>query len=190
MKSFRRRRRSLPLATAISGFALIGIALVCSFPIGTVILGAAPGEADPARALEHTRRYLSLPPKEFKAATARLSPQEAENLISQIIHLRSKRNPDLVRLHQILRHLETIRATALAQKRLNRLLLVLITILFIFSGVLIHTSLTQRRILKKILSAQSGRDVTGSEIVGQAFTGQETSGQEKHTPVYRGEDSS
>ncbi|MBI3396580.1 MAG: hypothetical protein HY042_12135, partial [Spirochaetia bacterium] len=68
-----------------------------------------------------------------------------------------KRNPDLDKIVYVLEHAESIRATALAQRRLNNLLIVLVGTLLLFAGYLLFVSFEQRRVIKRLEKVASGR---------------------------------
>jgi len=106
---------------------------------------------------------------EAKALIETMSESDASSALSQIRALARPANPDLDRAYYLLEHLERIRASELAQKRLNNLLLVIGTTMFLFIAYLTFILFSQRRILAKLGVTTSGKPA------------------EKRDTVYRGE---
>ena len=129
-------------------------------------LGPGPG-------IEESRKLLSLPPQAAIAAIKNLSAAMATIRVSQIRHLVRKHNPDIDRVYLILRHLEELRATALAQKRLNNLLWVIALCFSLFSSFLFYVYISQRRALREVEA------ITKKQKAARAVPA---------SPVYRGEE--
>lgn len=100
--------------------------------------------------MEESRKLLTLPLQEALSMIKKLSTAEAAVRTSQIRYLARKRNPDIDRLYIILRHLETLRATELAQRRLDNLLWVIAMSLLLFSSFLFYIYINQRRAFRDI----------------------------------------
>ena len=100
--------------------------------------------------MEKSRQLLQLPPQKALSIIKDLSPSEAAIHMSQIRYLVRKRNPDMDRVYFILRHLETLRSTDLAQKRLDNLLWVISSCLLLFSSFLFYIYMKQRSNLRDI----------------------------------------
>lgn len=119
--------------------------------------------------LETGRKLLKMDAMEAKALIETMSESDASSALSQIRALARPTNPDLDRAYYLLEHLERIRASELAQKRLNNLLLVIGTTMFLFIAYLTFILFSQRRILAKLGVTTSGKPA------------------EKRDTVYRGE---
>jgi len=119
--------------------------------------------------LETGRKLLKMDAMEAKALIETMSESDASSALSQIRALARPANPDLDRAYYLLEHLERIRASELAQKRLNNLLLVIGTTMFLFIAYLTFILFSQRRILAKLGVTTSGKPA------------------EKRDTVYRGE---
>lgn len=97
-----------------------------------------------------SRRLLKLPSQQAIQEIKKMTAKQADRYISEIRFLVRKDNPDLDRVYLILRHLESLKATALSQKRLNNLLWVIAISLFLFSSFLFYIYLNQRSVLKHL----------------------------------------
>lgn len=105
--------------------------------------------------LEPARQFLKLEPVAAKKQIETMSPTEASGLISQIRFLKKQTHPDLDHLYYLLEHLQTLKATALAQKRLNNLLWVLGLTLALFSIFFIYIIWDQRGAIAKLEALSS-----------------------------------
>lgn len=149
---------------------LLGLALLLAPGFA---LQAQPDSQDPE--LAEARRLLELPQDQLPAEVERLSADQAAELVSQIRFLGRPENPQIDRLYIVLRHLESLRATELAQRRLNNLLLVLGLTLVLFTAFLVYVMLDQRRSIRTLQSLlqTDARNRSGAAA--------------DDTPVYRGE---
>lgn len=109
--------------------------------------------------LESTKALLALDAPQMKARIESMSGEEASRVLSQIRFLVRDKNPDVDRIYYVMEHLESVRASDLAQRRLNNLLLVIALTLTLFVGYMIFLHVDQRRAVKRmeaILSGTSG----------------------------------
>ncbi len=121
-------------------------------------------------ALREARRVMALQPEAAKKHIATLSPTEARNLLSQVRFIARKNNPDLDKVYYLVQHLETLKATDLAQRRLNNLLLVLGLTLLLFTAFLGYVILDQRRTmirLKQMLGNRASESPAGDVYRGE-----------------------
>ena len=105
--------------------------------------------------LRAARDLLALPDREALEAVKKYNADEAEILTTQLLSLTRPANPDIDRVYTLVRHLETLRADAHAQNRLNPLLYVLALTLILFTAFLIYVIIDQRaslRALQKLLA--------------------------------------
>ncbi len=125
---------------------LLALALFC-FSATHQRTVAEPAELQTLRA--DAVRYLELDPKAAREHAGRLSAVQAAALLSQVQLLARTRNPDIDRLSYLVRQLEEQRATEVAQRRLDNLLLVIGLSLVLFTGFLVYVLLQQRRDLAR-----------------------------------------
>ena len=133
---------------------------------GSLVAQPAPyGEtAKPAAGpdLSRARELLAMEGLAARAAIEQLSEQEAKELVTQVLYVARPGNPDLDRAFLLVQHLEAIRATALAQRRLNSLLWVVGLTLGLFTLFLIYVLFDQRRALRDMramMDSESGGSV-------------------------------
>lgn len=143
---------------------------------GLVLAGPAPviaqnSESEPN--LERARSFLALEEAKLKEEIEKLNVDEAIELSTQIRYLARPTNPQIDRLAVVLQHLETLRATDLAQRRLDQLLLVLGCVLVLFAVFLIYVVVDQRRTVRELQSLLANDPARRTETA--------------QTPVYRGE---
>lgn len=117
------------------------------------------------------QNLMQLSDKEALLAIEKLKPQTARELLSQIRHAYRKNNPQLDKLYYLLKHLERLQATSLAQKRLKNLLWVIGLTWLIFSIFFAYIMIDQKRIGRKFQK----------KLQNQALT------KETHAQIYRGE---
>ncbi len=86
-----------------------------------------------------------------------LDVDTATSVLSQVRSLLRKNNPDLDRVYLILSHLENMQATALAQKRLHNLVIVIFLSLFLFSSFLFYSWWDQKKMYLSFLSKTQSR---------------------------------
>ncbi len=118
-------------------------------------------------ALEEARKVLAMDGDAAKDYIATLNAEEAKNLLSTVLNVTENRNPDIRRAAYVIEHLETLRADAQAQERLQALLAVLIITAGLFTAFLIFVLLDQRRTLKslqRLLSAQTNGGSDGPSV--------------------------
>ena len=84
-----------------------------------------------------------------------LNAKQATRLISEIRYLSRAKNPDIDRLYPLMHHLANIQATTLAQKRLENLLWVIGSSLFLFCSFFVYVLITQKRALHWVMQAHS-----------------------------------
>lgn len=148
------------------------IALIAGFALaGPAPLVAQTSEAEPD--LARARSFLALDEAQLKTEVEKLNVDEAIELSTQIRYLARPQNPQIDRLAVVLQHLETLRATDLAQRRLDQLLLVLACVLTLFAAFLIYVIVDQRRTLRALqtlLAGDAARPADGARA-----------------PVYRGD---
>ena len=125
--------------------------------------------------MEKSRALLRLPPKDALSLIQKLSPSAAALHLSQIRYIARRRNPDIDRLYFLVRHLESLSATDLAQRRLNNLLWVIAFSLLLFSVFLFYIYMNQRRALEDMKAV----------LAEKKKERQKKSAQE---PIYRGEE--
>ena len=118
----------------------------------TNALMAQPETANPGvqAELDKARSYLTKDLETVREEFEKLSEKEAAVLITQLLHVTRKTNPDVDKVYELLKHLETLRATAQAQNRLNNLLTVLGFTLVLFTLFLIYVVFDQYRNFKKL----------------------------------------
>lgn len=140
------------------------------------LAGPAPVNAqtpEPEPDLARARAFLALDEAQLRTEVEKLNVDEAIALSTQIRFLARPQNPQIDRLAVVLQHLETLRATDLAQRRLDQLLLVLGCVLVLFAVFLIYVVIDQRRTvaaLQALLASDPARPTDGARA-----------------PVYRGE---
>lgn len=144
-----------------------------------LMLNAVPAYAQTGEGpdLSVARGLLTMPAREAAEEIKKFSAKEAEILNTQILALVRESNPDVDRVYALVRHLESLRADAQAQNRLNTLLYVLGLTLVLFTAFLIFVIVDQRRSLigmQKLLADTTAK----SELSGAS---------DSSTGVYRGE---
>lgn len=147
-KSVPNRKSNLYLARVyLSAAFLTVVALFC---VSSTLF--AQTEFEDSRAL--AQKLLDTPIDQSKEIIEKLSEEEAASVISQLRFMTRDRNPDLDKFVYLIEHLETIRATSLAQERLNKLLLVIAATTVLLAAFLGYTVYDQRRILRALSSLQ------------------------------------
>ena len=111
-------------------------------------LRAAPPTAADTRA--EAVRYLHLDDKTAREYAQNLDPTTAAALLSQVRAEARTRNPDVDRLSYLIAHLESQHAIALAQKRLNNLLLVIGLTVGLFAAFLSYLLISQKKSFSRI----------------------------------------
>lgn len=104
------------------------------------------------------KELLKMDEAAAKEEIKKLSESETKAIITQVIYLSRAKNPDIDHLYYLLDHLETVRATALAQRRLDNLLIVFFLTLALFTGILIYTIADQRSSIKKLTLLLNAQD--------------------------------
>ena len=124
------------------------------------------------QAIARARHFLSLDNAAAREYTKQMSPEQAKALMTQVLNLKRQTNPDLDRMLVLVQHLDNIRASELAQARLDKLLLVLSLVLVLFSLYLLFLVLDQKRTLQKMqhMLEQSGA-VDQKQADNQVFRG-------------------
>jgi len=89
---------------------------------------------------------LSLSEPEQKARLERLSASDADSILSHLRQRYRKDFPEVDRLVLVIAHLETVKATQLADMRLRHLLLVFVAIQLLFIGLFAFIVIQQRRL--------------------------------------------
>ncbi len=143
---------------------LAAIAVACCALLFTAP-GAAQSPTIPEPDLSAARALLNMSPADANEAIKKYNAKEAEVLNTQLLSLLRPRNPDVDRVYGLIRHLETLRADAQAQNRLNTLLYVLGLTLLLFTGFLIYVIMDQRnslRALQKLLGTGAGSKASDS----------------------------
>lgn len=131
------------------GLALV-LAVLCA---GAVFVGPTGLPAQTTAGgpdLGRARELLAMEGLAAKEAIKDLSEAEARELVTQVLYLAREKNPDIDRVYLLVQHLEAIRATELAQRRLNSLLWVLGLTLALFGVFLIYVLFDQRRTLREV----------------------------------------
>lgn len=151
--------------TRLSAMMLGGVVL-----LSLVLSLAAPNAliANPLSAAE----YLSLPDHVARERAGALSAEETIQLLADVRQQIRPRNPDLDRVYLAIEHLESLRATQIAQKRVDRLALAVGVGLLLIVAFQLWIFLDQRRQIQSLqrwIAASPG------------------SNDEKRTTVYRGE---
>lgn len=141
------------------------------------LLALAPANAQTGDGpdLSVARELLAMPARDAAEKIKTFSAKEAEILNTQILALVRKGNPDIDRVYALIRHLETLRADAQAQNRLNTLLYVLGLTLVLFTAFLIFVIIDQRRSLIGMQKLISNGGAARSQASGSS------------TEIYRGE---
>jgi hypothetical protein len=153
--------RSVPRTPRTRGGVAALRSLLCVGFAALSLLSSAAGAQDgsPTTArpdLSAARALLQMPVNQANEAIKKYNAKEAEILNTQLLSLLRPGNPDVDRVYGLIRHLETLRADAQAQNRLNTLLYVLGLTLLLFSGFLIYVIVDQRRsliALQKLLAS-------------------------------------
>lgn len=99
-------------------------------------------------AIARANRFLKMDDAKAKAYSAKLTPLQARALMSQLLNLKRSQNPELDRIVVLIQHLDNIRASELAQARLDKLFIVIAMVLMLFSIYLLVLLIDQRRTLK------------------------------------------
>ncbi|MCR9143600.1 MAG: hypothetical protein NXI24_15235 [bacterium] len=136
---------TIAVSTALLGLGLIG----ASSPMYT-LRAQSPVPVIPEPDLSVARGLLNMPVEEANEAIKKFNAKEAEILNTQLLALIRPRNPDVDRVYGLIRHLESLRADAQAQNRLDTLLYVLALTLLLFTGFLIYVIIDQRRSLREL----------------------------------------
>lgn len=124
--------------------------LVC---VATLVLSLTHLTAEPdslTAVRAQAGRYLQMNEKGAREYAEKLDPGAAAALLSQVRAQARPRNPDVDRLSYLVAHLESQHAVALAQKRLNNLLLVIGLTITLFATFLTYVLISQRRNLIRI----------------------------------------
>ncbi len=153
-----------------SRLALFGLFLASG------LLHPAPGFAQTTEAepdLARAREFLALDEARLKTEVEKLNVDEAIELSTQIRFLARPQNPQIDRLAVVLQHLETLRATDLAQRRLDQLLLVLACVLALFAVFLMYVVIDQRRTVRALQSLLANDQSAAAETA--------------RAPIYRGD---
>lgn len=108
--------------------------------------------------MEVASRLLKMTPEEAKKQIEKMSVKETAVMITQIRFITRKHNRDMDRVYYLLKHLESIKANALAQKRLNNLLWVLAISVGLFSAFLIYIILDQKKAIGSLQKLLSGSE--------------------------------
>ncbi len=127
--------------------------------------------------LSVARGLLAMPARDAAEEIKKFSAKEAEILNTQILALVRKSNPDVDRVYALVRHLESLRADAQSQNRLNTLLYVLGLTLVLFTAFLIFVIIDQRRSLIGLQKL----------LAGAAAKSAESGAADSSTEIYRGE---
>lgn len=156
------KNTSPALRLTIAALAFAGFYL---FAPGLAAQTAPPGGPD----LSAARELLAMPVADANEAIKKYNAKEAEILNTQLLALLRPRNPDVDRVYGMIKHLETLRADAQAQNRLNTLLYVMGLTLILFTGFLTFVMIDQRRsmrALQKLLGpgAESGPDNSSHNV--------------------------
>ncbi len=104
------------------------------------------------------RELLNLPPSKMLEAIEGLPSSDAGVISSHIRNILRSSNPDLDRSYFLLRHLERLQATDLAQKRLNSLLSVIFLSLSVFMSFMVYVFFDQRKsiaIMKELIQKKN-----------------------------------
>ncbi|MBX7058627.1 MAG: hypothetical protein K1X75_11225 [Leptospirales bacterium] len=123
---------------------IAGLLLLCAGAPG--VLSAAPLDAE---------SFLNLPDEQAREQVGRLTPEEINDLISALrLHVR-RSNPDLDRFYLAMEHLESMRATEIAQKRVDRLALAfacMFALIVAFQGWIF---IDQRRLTRRLAEKET-----------------------------------
>ncbi len=106
--------------------------------------------------LETTRALLAMDAGQMKARIESMSGEEAARVLSQVRFIVKDKNPDADKIYYVLEHLESVRASELAQRRLNNLLLVIVLTLTLFVGYMLFLHVDQRRAVRRMEAILAG----------------------------------
>jgi len=122
--------------------------------------------------LEKARAILAMESREAKELIATLNLKEAQALSSQMSYLMQQKDPSFNRALYIIQHIETLQATALAQKRLNNLLTVLGVVLGLLTLFFIYTLIEQRRLFGRLQTLVSDSNLQVADKTGEVYRGE------------------
>ena len=136
-----------------------------------LLLGEEKAEAIPSKkqtidnaSWKLSKKLLRLSPKETIEEIKGFNIQKIKTSISQIRYLTRDRNPDIDRLYLLLKALENLEATKLAQKRLNNLLWVIGLSLLLFSSFLFYLWWDQKKCWQRLEKAEKVKPSKPKEV--------------------------
>ncbi|MEQ8350091.1 MAG: hypothetical protein RH862_01315 [Leptospiraceae bacterium] len=113
----------------------------------------------------------SLDPRQAKEFIRGLPERDAIGIYDLLVSEASDRGigPQVFYLAE---HIQTLRATEAAQKRLESLIWVLGLTLLLFAGYLTYVLIDQRRIYRKMLALKEARNSHSSRVQSDVYTGE------------------
>jgi len=123
---------------------------------------------------EQVNQMLSLDQTEQKEYVKRLSAADATAMLNAISRRATEKDAGLSPVFYLYEHLSQLKATDLAEKRLHRLMIVIIVTLILFVGYLSFLLWQQNRMIKMLLSANDQPNRPGPHTA-------------KKSEIYRGE---